>query len=55
VARKKKILTVIEIGRRGGLQRRKNLTPEQRSASATHANKVRWARYRAQKSLKVAS
>jgi hypothetical protein len=48
VARKpKKVLTVVELARLGALARNRKLTAEERSASAVHANRIRWARYRA--------
>ena len=37
----KKSITVAEAGRLGGLARRKNMTPEERSANAANATKAR--------------
>ena len=36
----------VEGGRRGGLARVRNQSPEERSASARHANLIRWRRVR---------
>ena len=41
-AMKKKIMTVLEMARAGGLARKKALTPEVRSSIAKDAAKTRW-------------
>jgi hypothetical protein len=51
----KRVWTASEMGRRGGRSRKRKMTAEQRSASAVHANKVRWARYRARIAAQVAA
>ncbi len=37
-----KMISAVELGRRGGMARAKNLTKEQRKASAQKAAKARW-------------
>jgi hypothetical protein len=39
----------VELGRRGGLARKRNLTPEQRSAIAKRAAAVRWKKKKEKK------
>ena len=40
----KKNKAAVELGRKGGLARRKSTTREQRAASASKAAKARWAK-----------
>jgi hypothetical protein len=42
-------ITVEEAGRKGGINRRNNMTPEARKASAKKAADARWKAYRANK------
>jgi len=44
--KRKRDLTVREIGRRGGLARARNLSPERRSEIARMAVEARWRKYR---------
>jgi hypothetical protein len=39
----------VELGRLGGLARKNNLTPEQRSAIAKRAAAIRWAKKKGKK------
>ena len=45
MARKKKVLVdIVEMGRKGGLARAKKLSAQERSESARKAVKARWAK-----------
>ena len=43
-ARKRRLIDPVEIGKKGGLSRAQNMTPEQRSKSASAAAQVRWGK-----------
>jgi len=46
--KKKKDEAAVNLGRKGGKARAKNLTPEQLSAIGKHAAEVRWKKHRKQ-------
>jgi len=48
--RTRRLIDPAEIGKKGGLQRARNMTPEERSESARAASRARWARKKKAKS-----